>query len=1096
MGNSVKAISAEVAAALGSTLGWRSPSEAGRYAGVIAEIRRWDFSSHSDRELRRALDRIRGEVPQSRAEGRLPEVFAVVDETVSRRLGAWRLFEPDFDCGDMGVYRDVADRILDDAVYRDRRGDYRAGDFLESNAFGRMVERLLADMGLDSKERTIVRTLVYVSEKRASVYQPEIVLDAEFYRAVDAKDTDHTLRFRATDQQLLGGLLLYKGTVVDMKSGEGKTVAAVFPAVLHALCGRSVHVMTANDYLALRDAEWLAPVYESLGYTVYALLDHMIDDERRTAYQGDVVYGTVREFGFDFLRDNLKYAREERVQGRREVAIVDEADHALIDQARTPLIISGKGPSAPGGLRRIERAVRDLVGLQSAAVQDLEAGVLGAHDDEGMLRRRLATLLLAEPDSPVLSERLSRRPGLIRRLRSVIAEEDLEDSRRALTDGLYYELDQSLHAVSLTRRGQTYLEGRLGGSLFEAGGRQAHSDARRVDARSPVGAGRLEQERRARSEHRRHRAMNHVYQMLRAHVLMARDVDYAVVEEAVVPIDEATGRLRPDSRYQHGLHQALETKEGVPVHPEGEVLAEITVQGYLRQYGSLSGMTGTALAARDELRRTYGLDAAAVPPSNRSARADLGPRVYRSRREKLCAAVDEIKLCRRVGRPVLVAAKTVGQSEELSALLRTHGIDHRLLNAVTTFDESRVVREAGMLGSVTIATNMAGRGTDVVLQHGLDSLVIDGYCGLIREHLAEGRKVLLECHTPADAERLRAALGDAALPPGVRIAQSRGGLEVEAAPAPRSIHEAERVRLRFGLGLHVIGTEINESVRSDLQLRGRSGRQGSAGSSEFFLSVEDEMLRLNETGFGRESQGDVDASGRPYVGGDAAVRRLERVQGMVERDLEAQRGASGQFVRVLESHTLAYFRLRGRVMASDSIHDDCVGFARDRAVRLVEERLPWARVMEEYHSSFETLAEDVRLDYGIDCGPLRGASLATLSAGIGEMLVDRLDMARSVLGTDVYYRLEKLLYLQTADELWRSHISRAEEAMSAARLCGLGLKGALADYALQADGEFALFRQEVADALLRRLLDFPIEATMEDDGQDHAETKELAEILA
>ena len=1076
-----------------SSLGQHVGSETDRCDDVITEIRRWDFSGHSDSELRIALERVKADLPDEGPEGRLPEVFAIVNEAVSRRLGAWRLFDTEFDCGDMAVFRDLANRILDDPTYRERRDAHTGQDFPDCDVFHEGIGALLTELGIGGEDGTILKTMVYVVEKGALAYQPEIMLPAEFYRSVESRDTDGSLRFRATDQQLVGALFLYKGRIVEMQSGEGKTVAAAFPAVLHAMSGRSVHVMTANDYLALRDAEWLAPVYESLGFTVFTVLDHMIDEERRTAYQGDVVYGTVREFGFDFLRDKLKYEKEEQVQGRRQVAIVDEADHAMVDDARTPLIISGKGASAFSGLHRIRGAVRDLVNLQSHEVAALEADALDAHGNDSQLHRLLATLLLAAPDCAELTSRLSRQPGLIRRLRSIVNGEELEDSRRSLTERLYYEFDESLQAVSLTARGQEYLGGRLG-HLFETGDQGDRSDGLDAIASLSAAGRRRETDRRARIRHRRHRALNHVYQMLTAHVLMARDADYAVVDDAVIPIDDATGRLRPDSRYQHGLHPALEAKEGVSVQPEGETLAEITVRGYLKHYESLSGMTGTAAAARDELRCTYGLDVAVVPPSNRSIRADLPPRVYGSRSEKLLAALDDIKLCRRVGRPVLVAARTVEQSEELSALLDEQGIEHRTLNAVTTLDEPRVVREAGMARSVTIATNTAGRGTDIVLQPGLDGLVIDGYRRLVRDLLDEGRVVVLECPTSEDAGRMASALNDGPLPPGAPLTRTGDGRGIEAVPDQGPGRTTDRVHLKFGLGLHVIGTEINESVRSDLQLKGRSGRQGSSGSSQFLLSAEDELLRLNGTRLGRRSGVAADASGLTYVGGDAAVRHLERVQGMAERDVEMQRGVQSQFAQVLESHTLAYFGLREEVMAADSIHAECTRFAEDGARRLVDEFLPLAG-MGKYDTAFDRLAENAWLDYRIDCSPLRGEGLGVMAARIGELLIDRLDYVRSIRGQDTSSRLEKLLYLQTADELWKSYLSRAEEMMSTARLCGHGLKGALADYVFRADEEFTLYRREVADMFLCSLLAFPLEAHAEEDGLEVPEDNELAAIL-
>ena len=533
-----------------------------RLRATVRRVRSYDFSAHSDGELSSILQRLKGHHEVA------PEVFAVVDETVRRRLGAWRLFDAGFEKGALRRYEDLADRIIDAGPYRDRIEFYSAPDFLDGHAFARSVARMLRDMGLDSDERAIVTATVYVAEKRRTGQDADILLPAEFYQAVAAKDRDGLLSFLVSDEQLTVGLLLSEKVAVEMNAGEGKTIAASFSAVAQALSGRTVHVITANEYLAARDRDWLAPVYESLGLSVGVILSYMEDEERRHEYGQHIVYGTLREFGFDFMRDNLKLPPDEPVQGPLDVAIVDEADHALIDQARTPLIISGNPAGSRRAFERAWRAVEELVRLQAEAVSRMEAELGGPVAVRAPVRaparapekELLARLLASGAESEVLRSRLARDPHLHRQVSEVV-DRDRDDDDNKLAKDLLYLVDSRRESVTLTEKGQHLLEGALG-PIFDTLPLDRRLSLIQADTNATLQDRRRLTNRLQRRLFRQNNRMSQVYQMLRASVLLEHDVDYVVMDGEVVLIDESTGRTLPENRFRWGLHAALRSQRG------------------------------------------------------------------------------------------------------------------------------------------------------------------------------------------------------------------------------------------------------------------------------------------------------------------------------------------------------------------------------------------------------------------------------------------------------------------------------------------------------------------------------------------------------
>ncbi|MEK7372647.1 MAG: preprotein translocase subunit SecA, partial [candidate division NC10 bacterium] len=541
------------------------------------------------------------------------------------------------------------------------------------------------------------------------------------------------------DVQIMGGIVLHEGKIAEMATGEGKTLVATLPAYLNALPGLGTHVVTVNDYLARRDAQWMGPIYQALGLSVGTIqheMSYLYDPayvssdirlaalrpcSRREAYRADITYGTNNEFGFDYLRDNMRFSLEEMVQREHHYSIVDEVDSILIDEARTPLIISGPAEGSTEKYYTIDRIIPKLT--------------------------RAATIVEGK-----LSEIEAQAPG-------------------------DYIVDEKSRAVSLTEQGISHCERLLAvDNLYDPSQMEI---------------------------------LHHIHQALKAHALFRKDVDYVVKDGQVIIVDEFTGRLMPGRRWSDGLHQAVEAKEGVRIESENQTLATITLQNYFRMYDKLAGMTGTAATEAEEFAKIYTLDVTVVPTNQSLIRMNYPDVVYKTAREKFDAVSTEIAACHGKGQPVLVGTVSIETSEHLSRLLKKRGIPHQVLNAKYHEREAEIVAQAGREGAVTIATNMAGRGTDILLGGNPDFLA---------------KEVLR-----------KKGLDPATAPPEAREA---AWLEAKKTTDP----EHERV---VGLGgLHIIGTERHESRRVDNQLRGRAGRQGDPGSSRFYLSLEDDLLRI------------------------------------------------------------------------------------------------------------------------------------------------------------------------------------------------------------------------------------------------------------
>ncbi|MFV1498318.1 preprotein translocase subunit SecA [Phaeobacter sp. JH20_02] len=717
------------------------------------------------------------------------------------------------------------------------------------------------------------------------------------------------LGLRAFDTQLMGGIFLHQGNISEMKTGEGKTLVATFPAYLNALTGKGVHVVTVNEYLAKRDSEWMGKVFAQLGMTTGVIWSGQPDAEKMAAYQSDVTYATNNELGFDYLRDNMKPSLDQVFQKHHNFAIVDEVDSILIDEARTPLIISGPA------------------------------------EDRSELYSTIDKMI------PLLSDD-------------------------------HYELDEKTRGVTFTEDGNEYLEQQLiAHGLLEEG-------ASLYDPESTT-------------------VVHHVNQALRAHKLFQRDKDYIVRDGEVVLIDEFTGRMMAGRRLSEGLHQAIEAKEEVKIQPENTTLASVTFQNYFRLYSKLSGMTGTAMTEAEEFAEIYGLGVVEVPTNRPIARKDEDDQVYRTAVEKYRAMIEETKKAHEKGQPVLLGTTSIEKSELLSQMLEKEGIKHNVLNARHHEQEAKIVAEAGRLGAVTIATNMAGRGTDIQLGGNVELKVLDA----------------LDAQPDADPVALRA--------------------EEEAK------HAAEKQSVLDAGGLFVMASERHESRRIDNQLRGRSGRQGDPGRTVFYLSLEDDLMRI----FGSERL-DKLLSTLGMKEGEAIIhpwvnKSLERAQAKVEgRNFDMRKNVL-KFDDVMNDQRKVIFNQRREIMAAEDL-SEIVGDMRHEVIDdLLDVHMPAKTYADQWDS--EGLQAQVREKLGLDVPVVDWAAEEGVDdEQIRERLVAASDakMAEKTeaFGAETMRNIEKQVLLQTIDAKWREHLLTLEHLRSVVGFRGYAQRDPLNEY--------------------------------------------------
>ncbi|WP_300540559.1 preprotein translocase subunit SecA [Maricaulis sp.] len=748
------------------------------------------------------------------------------------------------------------------------------------------------------------------------------------------------LGLRPYDVQLMGGMVLHQGSIAEMKTGEGKTLVATLPCYLNALAGKGVHVVTVNDYLARRDAEWMGKVFGKLGMTTGVIAHGMTDPERRQAYACDITYATNNELGFDYLRDNMKYSVEEMVQRGHGFAIVDEVDSILIDEARTPLIISGRTEDRTEFYKTIDQLI------------------------------------------PLLGEEC-------------------------------YEIDEKARSILLTEEGNEEVE-RL---LKERELIKEDSDLYDVENIATV---------------------HHVNQALKAHKLFVKDKDYIIKDNGVVLIDEFTGRMMPGRRLSDGLHQAIEAKEGTEIQPENQTLASVTFQNYFRLYGKLAGMTGTALTEADEFMDIYKLGVVEIPTNKPIARIDEEDSVYRTAQEKYDAAIADIEDCVKRGQPVLVGTASIEKSELLSEMLKKRKIKHQVLNARYHEQEAYIIADAGVPGAVTIATNMAGRGTDIQLGGNVEMRLAAWQA----EQKEAGRE-------PTETE----------------IAQQREKISADVA-------EKKQQALDAG-GLYVLATERHESRRIDNQLRGRTGRQGDPGRSKFYISVQDDLLRI----FAPERLDGImrtlgmkegEAIEHPWMS-----KALETSQRKVEqRNFDIRKNVL-KYDDVMNDQRKAVFEQRIEFMTSDDVADVIKDMRHQTAEDLVAAHIPPKAYADQW--DVDGLAEEVRNTFGLD---LPIADWAQEEGIADEEILERITGAAdkafaekaATAGPDLMRRVEKSILLQAIDINWREHLQNLDAMRSMIGLRSYAQRNPLNEFKTEAFSLFEHMMDNLRGEVTRQLM--------------------------
>jgi len=780
--------------------------------------------------------------------------------------------------------------------------------------------------------------------------------------AVVREASVRTLGMRPFDVQVIGGVVLHKGNIAEMKTGEGKTLAATMPVYLNALTGRGVHVVTVNDYLARRDSEWMGAIYRFLGLSVGVILHHLNDQERQLAYAADVTYGTNNEFGFDYLRDNMKFHGRDCVQRELYYAIVDEVDSILIDEARTPLIISGPVDYSIKDYEKLRSPVSSLFQRQQklAAQYVRETEKLLEQGQEYEASEMFLRANRAAPRHPNVMEKME--DGKIRKLLKTV-EQDYSLAKRLpeVDETLYYVVEEKERNVYPTERGKDIIA-KNDSTFFVLPEIEVELERINQDT-SLAEEEKAAQSQRIRSEYEEKLTRNHVInQLLKAYALFAKDVDYVVKDGQIIIVDEFTGRLMPGRRYSDGLHQALEAKEGVRVEQENQTLATITFQNYFRMYEKLAGMTGTADTEAPEFAQIYELDVTIIPTNKKMIRADHSDLIYKTEREKFRAVVNEIKELAEMERPVLVGTVSIEKSERLSNMLAKDGVKHSVLNAKNHEKEAEIVAMAGQRGTVTISTNMAGRGTDIVLG------------------------------------------------PGV---------------------------VNMG-GLHIIGTERHEARRIDNQLRGRSGRQGDPGSSRFYLSLEDDLMRIFAAERIANLMDRVGMEEDHPIEHSLITRAIENAQKKVEGQNFNIRKQLIEYDDVMNQQREIIYEQRRQALEEENLQPVILDMLEDIVDDLVESHTEEGAPPEEW--DLRGLEQAFLQQFSLPLAFSNEVAEDLTPEDIREFLLEKARKGyankEKEWGPEITRDMERLVTLQTVDQRWREHLLAMDHLKE-----GIGLRG-------------------------------------------------------
>jgi preprotein translocase subunit SecA len=779
-----------------------------------------------------------------------------------------------------------------------------------------------------------------------------------------------TLNMRHFDVQLIGGVTLHRGRIAEMKTGEGKTLVATLPSYLNALEGKGVHIVTVNDYLARRDSEWMGRIHRLLGLSVGTIVHDLDDQERRTAYQSDITYGTNNEFGFDYLRDNMKFRLEDYVQRDFNFGIVDEVDSILIDEARTPLIIAGPSEESTDKYYRVNRIIPAL-----------ERGEV----IEG------------------------KEPG------------------QSYTTG-DFTVDEKHRTVALTEEGVLKVEKLLNtGNLYDPANIEMN---------------------------------HHVQQSLRAHILYQRDRDYVVQEGQVIIVDEFTGRLMPGRRWSDGLHQAVEAKEGVKIERETQTLATVTFQNFFRMYKKLAGMTGTADTEAAEFSKIYNLEVTVIPTNKQLLRIENPDVVYRTEDEKFRNAAKEIKTLNEKGQPVLVGTISVEKSEKLSNILKKMGIKHEVLNAKNHEREAHIVAQAGRKGAVTVSTNMAGRGTDILLGGHPDFLLED---------------------------RLKKLGKSPELLPAADLEQIKDQVKKE--------NEKEHQEVVDLGGLHILGTERHESRRIDNQLRGRAGRQGDPGSSRFYLSLQDDLLRI----FGGERMQNLmlrlGMEEDVPIESKLITRRIAAAQQAVEAQHFASRKHVLEYDDVMNKQRQAIYSMRRQLLEGDTQKERIDEIVRGITGSFIDQYCPENVRYDQYDLAGLQTAVLNQFGAKLDIASLAGLSRNEVEATTNDILAERYDEKERMIGPENMRHAERIIMLNVVDNQWKDHLLSMDHLKEGIGLRGYGQKDPLIEYKKESFDMFQDMMDRIEDETIKFLYFMRIETGMGAPPLPYPEPEEEEEIF-
>ena len=755
--------------------------------------------------------------------------------------------------------------------------------------------------------------------------------------AVVREASKRTLGMRHFDVQLIGGIVLHSGRISEMKTGEGKTLVATLPVYLNSLSGNGVHVVTVNDYLARRDAQWMGPVYNFLGLTVGVIVHGLTDEERQQAYGADVTYGTNNEFGFDYLRDNMKFDLKEYVQRELNYAIVDEVDSILIDEARTPLIISGPTEDSTDKYYKINRIIPSLK---------------------------------KEAD---------------------------------------YTIEEKTKTAALTEEGNVKVEKMLGaGNLY---------DPSNVDL------------------------VHHVHQALKAHALFHRDVDYVVKDNQVMIVDEFTGRLMPGRRWSDGLHQAIEAKEGVKIENENQTLASITFQNYFRLYGKLAGMTGTAETEAAEFAKIYNLDVVIIPTHQPMVRLDNPDFIYKHEQAKFNSAIKEIEERHKKGQPVLVGTISIVKSETLASMLKKKGIKHSVLNAKYHEMEAEIVAQAGRYGAVTIATNMAGRGTDIVLGGNPE--------GLTRQALKDKE------HSKEEWDKTFEQF--------------------------KTLCAGEKEKVIEAGGLHILGTERHEARRIDNQLRGRSGRQGDPGSSRFYLSLEDDLLRI--VGSDRISglMGKLGMEEDVPIEHRMVSRAIENAQKKVENHNFEMRKHILEYDDVMNQQRKVIYEQRRQILAGEDLKEEVLGLAEDMCDGILGFYCPENAYPETWDVTGLKDVLAAKFSFRLTDIDPQSIPRDDFREKLWGALQQSYNDKEKEIGPELMRHLEKVFMLQAVDNQWKDHLLAMDHLKEGIGLRGYGQKDPLIEYKKEGFEMFEEMKLRIVETTVENL--FRIKVAAKDQGE-------------